>query len=478
MLSSKLQFSSRDRKIFGIFLIIIIASVGFTAFYSYNAGVKAQSSALTMQTHSGGPQPGAPSYTIFTDDGTYYAKDAYGAITSSTNAASLINSIISSLTTGGQIYLKVGQYTITQRITLLSGVSIIGEILTENWISTMSGKGVNLIASASLNDHVFFADHVYNVVLKNIAINMDALTGSYDAMHFLGFSYGDLENIVVNHASRDGLHINSSLTEPSHIVSQVNRFEYININGASRYAAYLNHVHDGTVDFLELTNPSSSDTALYWLNSGDMTLNHVKVFASGGTGATFENIFKFTITDMQADSNDYIGIYLNAVYETSFLGGWSVDNGVVGSAFGMYILNSKNNTIVGMGFIESNPTSQTVGIRMDGTTDALSVIGCNFNGYGGRITTPISNVYALNQTVYSGNIGFVTHTFGYANITDGSQISHGLSGTPTSITIGNAMMASETIMAAYGATSTIFYVSFRPSPSGYYQVYWSADYKP
>jgi len=48
----------------------------------------------TPITISSGIYPGAPSYTIYTDGTTYYAKNSYGAVSySSTNCSSILNSI-------------------------------------------------------------------------------------------------------------------------------------------------------------------------------------------------------------------------------------------------------------------------------------------------------------------------------------------------------------------------------------------------
>jgi hypothetical protein len=51
----------------------------------YNYGfetAKAQSGGSTPQTLTTGVVPGSPTYTIYADSLTYYAKDAYGAVSS------------------------------------------------------------------------------------------------------------------------------------------------------------------------------------------------------------------------------------------------------------------------------------------------------------------------------------------------------------------------------------------------------------
>ena len=68
-----------SRKTLGIFFTLILVCSLASSVITYEF-VRAQGGGLTAQTISGGPYAGAPSYTIFEDGGTYYAKNAYGAI--------------------------------------------------------------------------------------------------------------------------------------------------------------------------------------------------------------------------------------------------------------------------------------------------------------------------------------------------------------------------------------------------------------
>src|SRR5512138_3439535 len=79
--------------------------IGLLIGFSYSA--LAQSPTLSTATITGGPISGAPTYTVFAESGYYYAKAASGAISygPSANASSVINSAITSMTSG-RILLK------------------------------------------------------------------------------------------------------------------------------------------------------------------------------------------------------------------------------------------------------------------------------------------------------------------------------------------------------------------------------------
>lgn len=69
---------------------------------SYGSFVWGQSSSSKF-TISGGQYPGAPSYTVYSDGSTYYAKNQYGAVSwSSTDAAYVINTALSAVGATGK----------------------------------------------------------------------------------------------------------------------------------------------------------------------------------------------------------------------------------------------------------------------------------------------------------------------------------------------------------------------------------------
>lgn len=75
-----------------------------------------------------GIYPGATSYTIWVDDGNYFAKNQFGTIIyEGTNAATVIQASIDSLTTGGTIYFSNQRFVFTTPIDGKNSVNLIGE---------------------------------------------------------------------------------------------------------------------------------------------------------------------------------------------------------------------------------------------------------------------------------------------------------------------------------------------------------------
>ena len=152
------QISVSQRKLLLAFLsIALIASIASSSVvYVYAQGV-----ALSTTTISGGPYPGAPSYTIFTEGGTYYAKDANGAIAfSSTNASYVINT---ALAAGVGVHLLAGTYTLTAPIIYNSNTKysqLTGESKTATLINGLAlsdyalqiGDGTNNAWQFTLSD--------------------------------------------------------------------------------------------------------------------------------------------------------------------------------------------------------------------------------------------------------------------------------------------------------------------------------------
>ncbi len=155
----------KTKPLLAIFLIAIICFA--------SGALYAHATAPTLHaTISGGPQPGAPTYTIFSDGGspaTYYAKDQYGAISwSSTNATTIWqNSINAVASKGGEIFVKNGVYdmtgtTGTHLLTLPTATSrdnavniiIRGESAT--WSSQTKQAGVIIRANPPTNGAVFY----------------------------------------------------------------------------------------------------------------------------------------------------------------------------------------------------------------------------------------------------------------------------------------------------------------------------------
>jgi hypothetical protein len=124
-------------------------------------------------TISPGVYPGAPSYTIWEDGGTYYAKDAYGALTFGTNANQISQNVINALPSGGMIFYKRGNYTFDSPLSITTNaIKIIGE----EWGSTIlkyTGTGAFITVGDGTNA-------IWKVTIKSLTLDGD---GRETAIH-------------------------------------------------------------------------------------------------------------------------------------------------------------------------------------------------------------------------------------------------------------------------------------------------------
>jgi len=157
---------------------------------------------------SGGIYAGAPSYTVFNEGSTYYAKNAYGAIDySGINATTIIQNALDGLTSGRTWKEKVllqGYFVITETIDLPSYVSIeldgnmtladntnkdmiecnttvhtdwVGGVLSGNHQAQTSGKGMDL------NNFCYGTiKNVFFYEFEESAIELSAISGETEGV--------------------------------------------------------------------------------------------------------------------------------------------------------------------------------------------------------------------------------------------------------------------------------------------------------
>jgi len=134
----------------------------------------------SIPTFSTGPYAGAPSYTVYTNNSWYFAKNAYGAIEhSGTNASYLVQTIITETETKS-IFFRSGDYYFDHGLTLKSGLIMSGEgshaqrdLTNEtygtNFIYSGSGYFLSLLGTGAL-DGGYYLHNVYDVKLKDFRI--------------------------------------------------------------------------------------------------------------------------------------------------------------------------------------------------------------------------------------------------------------------------------------------------------------------
>lgn len=161
-------------------------------------------------TVSQGVYPGAASFTVWTADGSIYAKNAYGQVVfSGTDASTVLQAVEVAASAGNTILVKTGTYTLHSQVTFSKSLTFIGEGVS--W----SGSTVNPDSPpTSLSGTVFFVDgftgtaalaivgNINNFVMGHFGVWFDTgesaiAVGCYSTTADWGIVGGIIEDISV-----------------------------------------------------------------------------------------------------------------------------------------------------------------------------------------------------------------------------------------------------------------------------------------
>ena len=185
----------------------------------------------TPITITSGIYPGAPTYTLYEDSGTYYAKNAYGVVTSSASASTILNSAIQALPdiqsypfyTGG-----VGSANILLTGTLIFNTPILVDrtcIITGTWARIQFNAGFvvsgdvdgvtfrDLAGKAAAGVTVFAFSGSNNVEFQDIFVAGDLSTtpfasyGIYASANDRANNFWNLQNVVFTNFLYSGIYI-------------------------------------------------------------------------------------------------------------------------------------------------------------------------------------------------------------------------------------------------------------------------------
>jgi parallel beta-helix repeat protein len=141
-----------------------------------------------------------PNYTVWTEGGVYYAKDAYGATAySSPVASSVLNYASATLTTGGSIFVKNGIYKTTTWNIANPNIAVYGE----SWSAIISARDSDMDSPVIL------------ITGNNCSINNVAVNGNVPYQRspvtnvgiLICGSYNTLEHVYVYDTYDDGIRI-------------------------------------------------------------------------------------------------------------------------------------------------------------------------------------------------------------------------------------------------------------------------------
>lgn len=496
-----------------VFVTIILVASILSGLFAYRYGLevaRAQSASLTSQTLSGGITQ-VPSYTVWTEGGYYYAKDAYGAIPSwgsSANASYIIQYSMNSLTNGGEVFIKTGTYTLTNSLIIpYDGVTLMGEgrtstVLRGNSadIITCTGKSFVVIENLELNgidsSHNGIIVHgTYGSVANDYcSFNNLLLVNFNNAMELDTWRDGQMNNIFIENCNYgitfengvmnsflNGLHIKSIVDNAFTITKSTQRSEGISVTNSIFQANGIHLlINDGLdVHFTDVLFDTSTTNNVVLVYGGDMITFDGCYFSGYNTNTRTMVVPQANplngvyFTECHFASNGYFGLLIsntggsrptnifitNCLFENNGVGGSGGDL-TIADADKVSVTDSQlNSTVAPYNLVESgSPTS----ISLTRTTIAKGASGLGL---------------IAGATTFLSNINFVTENTGSANNATATtfSISHGLSEIPTEVW---ASFSTPNINGWYwsSSSSTLTITVTGSSLPSSMVCYWKAEY--
>lgn len=295
----------QKNKIYAVIGILVLLLISFIGGYVY-------APSGTTYTISQGVYPGAPSYTIWRDGSTYYAKNDMGAIDySGTNFTVLWDNVINGLPTVnvalplsgyptisapyGSIYIKAGQYAFSPKliIPLGSRIKIYGDgyTLQPSWAGQVGATQLrgsdanglfNASSSGTLNNGTWIDGAMGTTLLiSDIEFYQTVEQTDNTTVAFLlnGMSQGMLENVAITTYRDWGIERNGyGLGINTHGLSDSIQFINVQIFGFT-YGAQL------TADHLQIRGMGigASWTALRLNPMNHLNIEELHLYATNVT---------------------------------------------------------------------------------------------------------------------------------------------------------------------------------------------------
>lgn len=364
-----------SRKQLGIVLAVTILSTVLAL--TPVVYVLAQGGSTTF-TISSGIYPGAPSYTVYSVSGTYYAKNAYGVISySSTNASFVINSAINSALPNGKV-VCVGTLTLDKPI-----------LITLTEYSTLTFTFDTLIFT--MNESAFTVYTAAEWLTTPITI-----TGNLIQCSFEGYDKTALQLININHAKIDvaQLYLSGTYTAGT--------------RGLRLYAVAPST--DCSFNRIYIKKITNFETAIHLESTGaacdaNEIFNAVMDYCSIGVNMQYSEAGR-------VNNNKFYGLNADAFSSLMTFGFRNLGDGNAFFACMVYDENYSSGMVAW--FTDARTTNNRP--RLYGCA------GLTFTG----------------SFIHSSTVGFITENSGQlANVDDGEDIPHGLSGKPTSVYLQN-----------------------------------------
>jgi hypothetical protein len=400
------------------------------------------------------------SYTIFTDGTTVWARNGTtGAIDLTGTADYTINNAIANLTgaAAGSILIREGTYSIDNSI---------AHTFANNRGITISGVGWGTLLQPSAAMNVLEFDmgtsNYQGLIIEKLRFDLNDTNSTAIRVAGAG-QHGGIHNVWITNVIDNG-------QAPGIIIDD--------------------NSHDFTVKDVRIRGQSTGDGITVAASNGViLTSIHIS-----GAGAAVNNSFGNTLTGLTIQNSVFednvhaLHIDGRAGSNFNFIGNWvSVGSGVGINATGF---NSSTSRIFGFTIRDNYFTGMDLAaedaIRLR-RIDGVLIDGNLFRGTGSVAVSivdgaVISNVTILHST-YDAVIEYNTNLCGStASVASAGTISHGLSGSPDTITLVGSNSSNIIAITARSATTfTVTYSNYlgaTPNPNVVMTIDWCAVYKP
>jgi len=253
--------------------------------------------------------PNAPDYIINQRDGVIYAIDTHGTTAfSSKDASEVINS---ALNAGNYVFIKSGTYNLTASLkvyshTILEGEGIDDPVLGKNDTAT------RLTRSPNLNDSVITGKNVYNIVIKNLAVdgtrNDSTPIDGCDGLNFNVIKRSRLEGLSVYNCMGEGICLTGS-------GSIENRVLYCSVRHNNKNGILQQLQSDSTVSYCELGGNGYDGLRMY--TAGNNLVEGCTVFLNKGCGIRLYDALQNRIVDNRVNTNAADGIRVRCKPKTA-----------------------------------------------------------------------------------------------------------------------------------------------------------------
>lgn len=319
-----------------------------------------------------------------------------------TDSSAVINACIWNLTGGGKIFIKTGEYTISNPINIKGGLWIEGENDVELILDANADCNIFQCIDAP-TDYLFFT-------LTDITLHGNKAQNTLGSGIYINVTFHDvfIERCAIWYFAEYGIYMEDAWH---------NRIEHCCIESCDIDGVYL---EAGAESSIFECNISSNGRRSITVNSSRTSIVGTTILNNQEDGIyvlTSINVMSCSIRNNgQKTSDTYSGI----------------------------VLTGDNSRIIGNYFNGSSDEQSGVNLKFS-VCDNNTIIGNQFLGH-------LSNAINYQSgNIIRYNIGFVTENSGTQTCADQEWITHGLAGTPTmvQITAGNCTYDSVAIIANY-----------------------------